>query len=115
FIGSDLADRVASEGCGVVVLDALTRPGVERNLAWLQARHGDRIIHVHADVRDERAVSGVVRETEVVFHLAAQVAVTTSLVEPVEDFEINVRGALNVLEAARRRRTPVIFASTNKV
>ena len=115
FIGCNLADRLAGEGCEVVVLDALTRPGVERNLAWLQDRHGERIIHVHADVRDERAVSEVVRETQVVFHLAAQVAVTTSLVEPVEDFEINIRGTLNVLEAARRRRTPVIFASTNKV
>lgn len=57
------------------------------------------------------------REAAVVFHLAAQVAVTTSLVEPVEDFEINVKGAINVLEALRRRgqRTPVVFASTNKV
>jgi CDP-paratose 2-epimerase len=115
FIGCNLADRLASEGHEVIVFDALARPGVERNLAWLEGRHGARIIAVTADVRDAQAVTGVVREADAVFHLAAQVAVTTSLVEPLEDFEINVRGALNVLEAARRRRTPVIFASTNKV
>jgi CDP-paratose 2-epimerase len=115
FIGSNLADRLASEGHDVIVFDALARAGVERNLAWLRGRHGDRIVHVHADIRDARAVSEVMREAGVVFHLAAQVAVTTSLVDPLDDFETNVRGALNVLEAARRRRTPVIFASTNKV
>ena len=115
FIGANLADRLAREGHDVIVFDALARPGVERNLAWLQAAHGDRIVHVRADVRDSRAVAETVRQAEVVFHLAAQVAVTTSLTDPLEDFEINVRGALNVLEAARRRRTPVIFASTNKV
>lgn len=115
FIGANLADRLASEGCEVVVFDALARPGVERNLAWLKARHGRKIASVQADVRDARAVAEAARDVQVIFHLAAQVAVTTSLVQPMDDFEINVRGALNVLEAARRRRTPVIFASTNKV
>jgi len=70
---------------------------------------------VIADIRDTDAVGAAVAQADVVFHLAAQVAVTTSLAEPLEDFEVNVRGTLNVLEAARRRRTPVIFASTNKV
>ncbi|WP_334162971.1 SDR family NAD(P)-dependent oxidoreductase [Phenylobacterium sp.] len=117
FIGSNLADRLASEGHTVIVQDALVREGVERNLAWLKSRHGGRIVHLAADTRDRRAVDEAVREAQAVFHLAAQVAVTTSLADPVEDFEINVQGALNVLEAARRRggRTPVIFASTNKV
>ena len=115
FIGCNLADRLASEGHEVIVFDALTRDGVARNLAWLESRHGARIIPVTADVRDARAVAEAAREAGVIFHLAAQVAVTTSLVDPMEDFEINVRGALNVLEAARRRRAPVIFASTNKV
>jgi CDP-paratose 2-epimerase len=115
FIGCNLADRLASEGHEVIVFDALARDGVQRNLAWLEDRHGKRIIPVIADVRDARAVAEVAREADVVFHLAAQVAVTTSLVDPLEDFEINVRGALNLLEAARRARTPVIFASTNKV
>ncbi|WP_374471859.1 SDR family NAD(P)-dependent oxidoreductase [Phenylobacterium sp.] len=117
FIGSNLADRLASEGHTVLVLDALSRPGVERNLAWLKSRHGAKIVHVAADIRDRRAVDEAAREAQAVFHLAAQVAVTTSLTDPVEDFEINIQGALNVLESVRRRggRTPVIFASTNKV
>jgi CDP-paratose 2-epimerase len=116
FIGCNLADRLAGQGRQVMVFDALRREGVERNLAWLKERHGARIVHVWADTRDAREVSQAVREADAVFHMAAQVAVTTSLVEPMEDFEINVRGALNVLEAARQSGgTPVIFASTNKV
>jgi CDP-paratose 2-epimerase len=116
FIGCNLADRLAGEGHEVIVFDALLREGVERNLAWLKERHGGRIVHVRADTRDARAVDEAVREAGAVFHMAAQVAVTTSLVEPMEDFEINVGGALHVLEAARRNgQTPVIFASTNKV
>jgi CDP-paratose 2-epimerase len=117
FIGANLADRLASEGHDVVVFDALARPGVERNLAWLRARHPRRITAMTGDIRDERAVGKVVRDAAAVFHLAAQVAVTTSLVDPVADFEVNVRGTVNLLEALRRqgRRTPLIFASTNKV
>jgi CDP-paratose 2-epimerase len=115
FIGSNLADRLASEGHEVSVFDAMARPGVERNLAWLEDRHGSKIVSVVADTRDARAVLEVAREAQVIFHMAAQVAVTTSLEDPREDFEVNVGGAVNVLEAARRRKTPVIFASTNKV
>jgi len=117
FIGSNLVDRLASDGCEVIVFDALARAGVERNLAWLKARHGSKITAITADTRDERAVSEAAREARAVFHFAAQVAVTTSLIDPVEDFEVNVRGAINVLEAVRRRGrgAPVIFASTNKV
>jgi CDP-paratose 2-epimerase len=116
FIGCNLADRLASDGRDIVVLDALMRQGVERNLAWLKERHGRRILHLAADIRDARAVDEAVREAQAVFHLAAQVAVTASLVEPSEDFEINVGGAFNVLEAARRNgQIPVIFSSTNKV
>lgn len=115
FIGCNLADRLAASGAEVTVFDALARPGVERNLAWLQSRHGPAITPRIADIRDADAVAEAMRDADAVFHLAAQVAVTTSLVSPQEDFEVNVRGALNVLEAARARRTPVIFASTNKV
>ncbi|HWJ37511.1 MAG TPA: SDR family NAD(P)-dependent oxidoreductase [Sphingomicrobium sp.] len=117
FIGSNLADRLAGEGEEILIYDALSRPGVEQNLAWLKERHGEKVTHVAGDVRDEdelvRAAAGV----KAVFHFAAQVAVTTSLVDPREDFEINVRGTLNLLDAVRSRaeRVPVIFASTNKV
>jgi CDP-paratose 2-epimerase len=117
FIGSNLADRLAREGHNVLVYDALARPGVERNLAWLKKRHPQRVSSVTADIRDEDAVGQAARDAQAVFHMAAQVAVTTSLVEPREDFDINVRGTLNVLDAVRRRGEPipVVFASTNKV
>jgi CDP-paratose 2-epimerase len=117
FIGSNLADRFASEGHDVLILDALKRAGVERNLAWLKARHPERITAVIADIRDEEAAAEAARDAQAVFHLAAQVAVTTSLADPREDFDINLRGTLNLLEALRRRGdgTPLVFASTNKV
>ena len=117
FIGSNLADRLAGEGHPVAVFDALSRPGVERNLAWLKARHGSRVSSIIADVRNEDAVARAACNAKAVVHMAAQVAVTTSLVDPREDFDINVRGTINVLDAIRTRGepVPVIFASTNKV
>ncbi|EIM24962.1 SDR family NAD(P)-dependent oxidoreductase [Microvirga lotononidis] len=117
FIGSNLVDRFASEGHDVLIYDALARSGVDRNLEWLKKRHPDKVSAVIGDVRDEASVTDVVRDAQAVFHMAAQVAVTTSLVNPREDFEINVRGTLNVLDALRQRgeRVPLIFASTNKV
>ena len=117
FIGSNLADRLAGEGHKIIIYDALSRPGVERNLAWLIERHGSQIVHVAGDVRDEDEVVRAAAEAKAIFHFAAQVAVTTSLQDPREDFEINVRGTINLLDAARvrRERVPVIFASTNKV
>ncbi|QIK78575.1 SDR family NAD(P)-dependent oxidoreductase [Sphingomonas piscis] len=117
FIGSNLANRLAGSGAEVIVFDALSRPGVERNLAWLKERHGSKITSITADIRDEDEVVRAASDAKAVFHLAAQVAVTTSMVDPREDFEINIRGTVNVLDALRNRtdRVPVIFASTNKV
>ncbi|HEY0014541.1 MAG TPA: SDR family NAD(P)-dependent oxidoreductase [Allosphingosinicella sp.] len=117
FIGCNIADRLASDGHEILVYDALSRPGVETNLAWLQERHGSRVTSIVADIRDEDELARAARESEAVFHMAAQVAVTTSLVDPREDFDINVRGTLHLLDAARLagRPQPVIFASTNKV
>lgn len=117
FIGSNLAHRLASEGCEVVVFDSLARPGVAANLAWLFAEHGSRIRHLQADIRDRKAVEHAVQDVAAVFHFAAQVAVTTSLADPRSDFDINVGGTFTLLDALRRteRQTPVVFASTNKV
>jgi CDP-paratose 2-epimerase len=117
FIGSNIADRLAGEGHDVHLFDALSRPGVERNLAWLQQRHGRRISFTRGDIRDEDSLAAASREAEAVFHMAAQVAVTTSLVDPREDFDINVRGTLHLLDALRGagRPIPLVFASTNKV
>ncbi|PTE19408.1 NAD-dependent dehydratase [Cereibacter changlensis JA139] len=117
FIGSNLADDLLTAGQEVILIDNLSRPGVDDNLRWLKARHGERLHPVVADLRDARAMTEAMRDASAVFHLAGQTAVTTSLQNPVDDFEINARGTLNVLEAIRAtgRAVPVIFASTNKV
>jgi CDP-paratose 2-epimerase len=117
FIGANLANRLAQAGHHVVVYDALTRPGVAANLSWLQASHPDRITAVVADIRDADRIAQCVADVEAVFHLAAQVAVTTSLDAPMTDFAVNLGGTLNLLEALRIRggRVPLLFASTNKV
>jgi len=117
FLGTNIADRLAARGEEVVVFDNLSRPRVRENLAWLSAKHPGKINAAVADVRDPEALAEAVRGARAVIHLAAQVAVTTSVLDPVEDFEINARGTLNVLEAVRRvaPAAPVLFASTNKV
>jgi CDP-paratose 2-epimerase len=117
FVGTNLAGRLLEAGRRVRVFDDLSRPGVEQNLEWLTETYGARVEFVRGDVRDAAAVSGAARDAEAVFHFAAQVAVTTSLVSPVEDFETNARGTLNVLEAVRLRTDPppLVFTSTNKV
>ncbi|TPE51649.1 NAD-dependent epimerase/dehydratase family protein [Amaricoccus solimangrovi] len=117
FIGSNLAESFLREGRDVMVLDNLSRLGVEENLAWLAERHGPRLRPVLADLRDEQALRDAACDAEAVIHLAAQTAVTTSLVRPIDDFEVNARGTINLLEAIRAtgRRVPVILASTNKV
>lgn len=117
FIGSNLAENLAADGRDVLIYDSLARPGVEANLAWLSDRHGPRIHPVLADLRDEPALRAAVAQAAEVVHLAAQTAVTTSLADPVADFDVNARGTLNLLEAVRAtgRRVPLVFASTNKV
>ncbi len=117
FLGCNLADRIASRGETVIVYDSLARANVEQNLAWLQRRHGERIKVQIADVRDAKALRSAVACADRVFHFAAQVAVTTSLADPMADFEVNARGTLTLLEALRAcpAPPPLVFASTNKV
>jgi CDP-paratose 2-epimerase len=116
FVGTNLAAGFAGAGDEVTVLDDLSRPGVETNLAWLRGRY-PRVRFVRGDVRDARTVRSAMRGAGVVCHLAAQVAVTTSLVDPREDFSVNAAGTLTVLVEARRQAQPpgLIFTSTNKV
>jgi CDP-paratose 2-epimerase len=117
FIGSNVADSFLRDGEDVIILDNLGRPGVDQNLAWLTERHGARVHPVLADVRDLYGIEPAFKDAKAVFHFAAQTAVTTSLVHPLDDFEANARGTINVLEAVRKagRLAPVVFASTNKV
>jgi CDP-paratose 2-epimerase len=101
----------------VIVADNFSRAGVRMNAAWLRRRHGERVRIETVDVRDAAHIRSLVREAKLVFHLAAQVAVTTSLVDPAADLETNVLGTFNVLEAARTMLNPpaLLFTSTNKV
>ena len=117
FIGTNVADRLLSEGRSVIIFDSLARIGVERNLEWLQSKHGKMVEFVHGDVRDRAALRPAVERATEVFHLAAQVAVTTSLIDPIDDFERNALGTINLLEEIRRLDTPppLVFTSTNKV
>jgi CDP-paratose 2-epimerase len=117
FIATNVADRLVRDGWRVRLFDNLSRAGVEANVRWLAHQHGDRIELRMGDVRDAGALQAAVRGAARVFHFAAQVAVTTSLVDPLFDFDVNARGTLNLLEALRRLETPpsLLFTSTNKV
>jgi CDP-paratose 2-epimerase len=118
FIGSNLVNNLLDDGYRVTVFDALLRRGTEHNLSWLRSRHRDgRLCFVQGDVRDFEALRTVVRRAEIIYHLAGQVAVTTSVDDPRTDYEINALGTFNVLEAVRQsgHRPVVVFTSTNKV
>jgi CDP-paratose 2-epimerase len=118
FIGTNLTCRLLGEGQQVVVLDNFSRAGAEDNASWLSSLPEARALEVvRGDVRDAHLVDRLVGGAERVFHFAAQVTVTTSVVKPLEDFEVNARGTLNVLEAIRRSaaRPWLLFTSTNKV
>ena len=118
FIGCNSADYFLSQGHEVVIYDNLSRAGGPANLAWLQERHGRRQQRfVQGDVRDSQRLAEAVRGAEAVLHLASQVAVTTSVENPREDFEINALGTFNVLEAVRHHapEAAVLYASSNKV
>lgn len=120
FIGANTTRALAQRDIEVVVLDNLSRPSAALNLEWLEDEVPQAFTFLRADVRDRDAVDEAFREhadAEAVLHLAAQVAVTTSVADPREDFETNALGSFNVLEAARLH-TPeaaVLYVSTNKV
>jgi CDP-paratose 2-epimerase len=117
FIGTNLAHRLLELGREVVLLDNLSREGVDTNMDWLRREWGSQLRVQLADVRDAHAVRRALTDVTDVFHFAAQVAVTSSLDDPLEDFDVNARGTLTLLEAIRRRSDPprLLFTSTNKV
>ena len=121
FIGSNITSRLLAMGHEVILLDNLSRMGSRTNLRWLHDQdQGEQLHFEHADIRQFEVVQDVFKkylDIEVLVHQAAQVAVTTSVNNPIEDFEINALGTLNLLEAARMQSSPPIFlfASTNKV
>ncbi len=119
FIGCHAASRLHKAGHDVVVVDNLSRRGARDNLAWIRDQGVSRFIQ--ADIRDDKAMNDVLAkhaDADVVLHLAAQVAVTTSVADPRADFDINALGTFNVLEAVRTAgegKAAVLYASTNKV
>ncbi|MDX2162296.1 MAG: GDP-mannose 4,6-dehydratase [bacterium] len=121
FIGTNLAHRLLAMGERVIVYDNLSRAGVDHNLRWLQRQwaneQGGRLQVETADIRDLAALRRALAQADSVYHFAAQVAVTTSLYNPLHDFEVNARGTLDLLELMRGLPTPpaLIFTSTNKV
>ncbi len=118
FIGSNYVARLLERGEKVTIYDNLSRAGAPRNLDWLRETFGaDSFRLVVGDVRDAALLTASASQAEVIVHLAAQVAVTTSVQKPREDFEINALGTFNALEAARanERKPTFLYASTNKV
>lgn len=117
FLGSNLASDALSRGDELVVFDNLSRTGSHDNLQWLRQQGDFRF--VHGDIRNQNDIEEVVQEfkPEAVFHLAGQVAMTTSIANPRFDFEVNALGTLNLLEAVRKHvpEATIIYSSTNKV
>jgi len=118
FIGSNYVSRLLERGENVTIYDNLSRVGASRNLTWLTETYGEKAFKlVVGDVRDAAHLTVSAREADVIVHLAGQVAVTASVVNPREDFEINALGTFNMLEAARLNdRNPIfLYSSANKV
>ena len=118
FIGSNYVNRLVSRGEQVTIFDNLSRGGAPRNIAWLEETFGkDAFRLIVGDLRDADLVRESAKDADVFVHLAGQVAVTTSVINPRDDFEANALGTFNALEAARlSERNPVfIYSSTNKV
>lgn len=118
FIGSNLVNRLLHQGHQVTIFDNLSRAGCSQNLGWLRQQYGaDAFCVIQADLTDFDALKRAATDAERIYHLAGQVAVTTSVKDPRRDFEANALGTFNVLEAARTVADNPIFlySSTNKV
>lgn len=117
FLGSNLAADALSRGDELMIFDSLYRSGSRENLGWMQSQGQFRF--EHGDIRNQNDITKVIQtfKPDVIFHLAGQVAMTTSIDNPRMDFEVNVIGTHNVLEAVRLHvpEATVIYSSTNKV
>ena len=118
FIGINTADYFLARNYGVTIFDNLSRKGSAENLKWLKKKWGKQFLFVRGDVvTDKKKLALLAERADAVLHLAAQVAVTTSVENPYDDFHTNAHGTINEVEAVRhsKRRPLVIYSSTNKV
>jgi len=117
FVGCNLADYFLKKDYEVTVFDNLSRKGTEKNIEWLKSNHKNKLKFIKNDIRNFNSIVDAVKNKDLIFHTAGQVAVTTSIENPREDFEINALGTFNILEAARQSSSDpfVVFTSTNKV
>ncbi len=117
FLGSNLAADALDRGDDLIVFDNLYREGSRENLAWLQSQ--GNFSFEHGDIRNQNDITRVIKthRPDAIFHLAGQVAMTTSIANPRMDFEVNAMGTHNLLEAVREHcpASVVIYSSTNKV
>ncbi len=117
FLGSNLASDAIIRGEEVLVFDNLSRSGSRKNLEWLQSQ--GKLIFEHGDIRNQNDITRVVQsfKPDAIFHLAGQVAMTPSISNSRMDFEVNVLGTINLLEAVRYNvpNASVVYSSTNKV
>ena len=117
FLGSNLAADALQRGDELVIFDNLYRNGSRENLAWLQAQ--GKFTFEHGDIRNQNDITRIIQsfKPDSIFHLAGQVAMTTSIANPRMDFEVNVMGTHNLLDAVRLHApdATVVYSSTNKV
>ena len=117
FLGSNLASDALARVDELVVFDNLYRNGSRANLTWLQTQ--GKFTFEHGDIRNQNDITRVIQafKPDAIFHLAGQVAMTTSIANPRMDFEVNVMGTHNLLEAVRQHApdATVVYSSTNKV
>lgn len=117
FLGSNIAKKLLEQQDELIIFDNLSRLGSEKNLEWLQTL--GEFTFVKGDIAEYTDIEAVIQkeQPDVVFHFAGQVAMTTSIDDPMRDFDINARGTVNVLESIRRHspHTSIIYSSTNKV
>lgn len=117
FLGSNISSELLRRGDDLIVLDSLHRFGSHQNLEWLKTQ--GTFCYVHGDIRNTNDVERTIQthKPDVIYHLAGQVAMTTSIADPRLDFEVNAGGTFNLLNAVRlySPESTVIYSSTNKV
>ncbi len=117
FVGTNLTAKLLDLGYKVMIYDNLYREGVKENLKWLKNKYRENLFIQIADIREKEVLQNSVNNATAVFHFSAQVAVTTSITNPLEDYQINLSGTFNILECIRKssHQPPLFFTSTNKV